>query len=96
MAERRFIERGDELCEWSLLVKGDDILAVRQIPHDGQVYLSTEDRPNRAGKQSEYQLDVEEVLERYAARSATETPVVDLLEDVRRAITTGQEAGTHD
>ena len=66
MTERRFIERGKP-GEWSLLVKGADVLAVRSIPHLGQRYYSTEDRPNRPDKQSQYQLDVEEVVERYAS-----------------------------
>ena len=84
MTERRFIERGKP-GEWSLFVRGADVLAVRSIPHLGQRYYSTEDRPNRPDKQSQYQLDVEEVVERYAARSATETPVPQLREDVEVA-----------
>jgi len=92
MTKRRFIERG-EPGEWSLLVRGEDVLAVRQIPHDGQVSLSTEDRPNRPDKQSQYQLDVEEVIEQYAARSATETPEMQLFADVDRALSAADPGG---
>jgi len=92
MTKRRFIERG-ELGEWSLLVKGEDVLAVRQVLHDGQVYLSTEDRPNHPDKQSQYQLDVEGVIEQYAARSGTETPEMELLADVHNALSAADPGG---
>jgi len=82
MTRRRYIERGEEFGEWSLLVKGDDVLAIRSIPHQGQRYYSTEDRANRPDKNSEFGLDIEEVVKRYAAYSDTETPLPELLEDV--------------
>jgi len=93
VTRRRFIERGDGAGDWSLLVRGDDVMAVRTVPHDGQLYYSTERRRNRADKSSEFQLDVDEVVERYAERSGTETPIPELLEDVERALSAADPGG---
>lgn len=83
---RRFIERGEELGEWSLLVDAEgEVVAVRTVPYDGQLVFSTEIRPNRRDKNSEYQLHVVEVVRRYAERSDTDRPVPELLEDVEAA-----------
>lgn len=77
------IERGDEIGDWSLLTKDGDVLAVRTVPHEGQTIYSTEDRPNRADKQSEFRLERSEVVARYIFRSETERSPEDLLAEIR-------------
>lgn len=55
------------------------------MPYDGQRIYSTEDRPNRADKSSEYRLSVEEVLERHAAACADRGAAV-AVEDLRERV----------
>jgi hypothetical protein len=58
---------GGTECRWTLRVYQDGVVVTsRTIPYDGQRYYSTEDRPNRADKSSQYKLSVEEVIERHA------------------------------
>jgi hypothetical protein len=53
---------------WTLQVAADGVVSTsRSVPYSGQRCFSTEDRPNRADKSSEYRLSVEEVLGRHAA-----------------------------
>jgi hypothetical protein len=66
------IDRGDD---WSLLVDDGDVMAVRQIPYDGQEYRSTESRPNRADKRSQFQLAMDEVVAHYARVEHGANPV---------------------
>jgi hypothetical protein len=66
------IDRGDD---WSLLVRDGDVMAVRQIPHDGQEYRSTENRRNRADKRSQYQLAMDDVVAHYARVEHDADPV---------------------
>lgn len=66
------IDRGDD---WSLLVDDGDVLAVRQIPFDGQEYRSTENRPNRADKRSQFKLAMDEVVAHYARVEHGANPV---------------------
>jgi hypothetical protein len=61
---RRIHDAGDD--DWSLLVRDGDVMAVKQIPYDGQRYVSTEDRQTRADKQSRYRLAADEVVAFYA------------------------------
>ncbi len=56
---------------WTLIVRDGEVLAVKAIPHEGQLIYSTEDKPNRAHKNSEFQLDVSEVVRRYVKKSRT-------------------------
>jgi len=57
--------------EWTLLVRDGELLAVRSIPYEGQLIYSTEDKPNRAHKNSKFQLAVSEVVRRYVRKSDT-------------------------
>lgn len=77
------IERGDEVGDWSLLVDRGEILAVRTVPYDGQLIYSTEDRPNRADKNSEYGLDARAVVRRYVEESDTERAFEALIDRVQ-------------
>jgi len=87
MTDRHVIERGAELGDWSLLVHPrGDVIAVRTVPYDGQLYYSTEDRPNRRDKNSEFRLDAREVVRRYVAHSDTEREVGELVDDVQVAL----------
>lgn len=79
----------DEGEEWSLHVRDGDIFAVKQIPFDGQRYISTEDIENRPGKNSEYQLDAETVIRRYAEISTTDRSVEALAHAVAAALDGG-------
>jgi hypothetical protein len=81
-----YIVEGEDLGDWSLLVQGDDVVAVRTVPHDGQLYYSTEDKPNRAHKNSEFQLDAREVVRRFAAKSDTDRGFGELIDDVQVAL----------
>jgi len=80
------IERGAFLGDWALLVDGDVVFAVRQIPHNGQVYYSTEDRPTRADKTSTYGLDAREVVRRYVRGSNTDRSFGEFVDDVQVAL----------
>jgi hypothetical protein len=60
--------RRKHAVRWTLRVAADGVVSTsRTVPYSGQRYFSTENRPNRADKSSEYRLSVEEVLERHAA-----------------------------
>ena len=85
------IERGDELGDWSLLVDRGEVLAVRTVPYDGQLYYSTEDRPNRADKNSEYRLDARDVVQRYVTESDTDAAFGELIDRVQAAL--GEDDG---
>jgi hypothetical protein len=78
--------RRKHTVRWTLRVAADGVVSTsRTIPYDGQRRFSTEDRPNRADKSSEYRLSVEEVLERHAAlcsKRGAEVSVDDLRERV--------------
>jgi len=83
------IERGDDLGDWSLLVDRGNVLAVRTVPYDGQLYYSTEDRPNRADKNSEFGLSAREVVRRYVKIAETDRVFGDLVDDVQVALLEG-------
>lgn len=60
--------RRKHTVRWTLNVAADGVVSTsRTVPYSGQRSFSTEDRPNRADKSSEYRLSVEEVLDRHAA-----------------------------
>lgn len=62
---------GELEFRWTLRVYADGVVeTARSIPYSGQRYFSTENRPNRADKSSEYRLSVEEVLDRHASACA--------------------------
>lgn len=81
-----FIEAGDEIGDWSLLVDRGDVVAVRTVPYEGQVIYSTEDRPNRADRTSEHQLDAREVVRRFVDEGDTDRAFGDLIDDVQVAL----------
>lgn len=83
---REHIERGDELGDWSLLVEDGDVIAIKTVPHDGALRYSTEDRPNRADKNSEYQLNARTVIRRYVQESSTRATFGELIDDVNIAL----------
>jgi len=72
--------------QWTLAVSGDVVTARVGIPYDGVLTYSTADKENRSDKNSVYQLEAREVVERYVEHSETERGVDDLLADVRAAL----------
>lgn len=73
--------------DWALVVTADaDVVARKAIPHDGVLTYSTRDRPGSPRKRSRFGLSVRQVIEHYAAQADTETPRVQLAEDVARAL----------
>jgi len=83
------------MWQWTLAVSGGNVIARVGIPYDGVLTFSTESRPNTADTNSEYQLDIHEVVRRYVKESETEHDVDDLLERVQEALNT-PEATDHD
>jgi len=69
--------------EWTLLVRDGEVLAVKSVPYEGQLIYSTEDRPNRAHKNSEFQLGVSEVVRRYVHESDTDRDEGELIDRVQ-------------
>jgi hypothetical protein len=93
MSESDADQEGDRVIEdhgqwdWSLRVTpAADVVARRPIQHDGVLTFSTADRPVSDRARSETRLTVEEVLEQYTTRADTETPKVELLEQVIAAL----------
>lgn len=83
MTATSVIVDGGDAGSWSLLVDRGDVLAVKIIPHNGQLYYSTEDKPNRLGKDSEFGLKAREVVRRFVDVSDCERPFGDLIDDVQ-------------
>ncbi|SDG44499.1 hypothetical protein [Halorientalis regularis] len=82
----RVIENHGE-WDWSLVVTESGIVAARKpIKHDGVLTFSTADRrvPDRARSQA--RLTVDEVIHQYVTRSSSDTPAVELLDDVVAAL----------
>lgn len=92
-------DAGDD--DYTLLVTDDGELEARKrIPFDGVRRYTTATRPLPTGRRTESQfaLDVDNVLDQYVQRSETQTPRATLAEDVARALreahdTTTQETG---
>ena len=60
---------GSDPTDYSLGVWEDGVVtAIRTVPYDGQRRYSTEDRPNRSDKSSQFRLSVDEVLAEYVER----------------------------
>ena len=60
---------GPDLTDYSLGVWEDGVVtAIRTVPYDGQRRYSTEDRRNRADKNSQFRLSVDEVIAEYVER----------------------------
>jgi hypothetical protein len=60
---------GPDPTDYSLGVWEDGVVtAIRTVPYDGQRRYSTEDRRNRADKNSQFRLSVDEVLAEYIER----------------------------
>jgi len=78
--------------QWSLVISDGEVAARCGVPYDGVLTYSTKDRPNRADKTSEYQLDVQEVVERYVDESETDATVDELLARVRAALEEVEDA----
>ena len=64
------VDRADsDPIDYSLGVWEDGVVtAIRTVPYDGQRRYSTEDRRNRADKNSQFRLSVDEVLVEYIER----------------------------
>lgn len=80
-------DAGDE--DYTLLVTEDGAVEARKrIPYDGVRRYTTASRSLPTGKrtQSQFGLDVDDVIERYIHRSSTQTPREELTEDVARAL----------
>lgn len=60
---------------WTLMVRHGDAMAVKEIPYSGQRYISTENRQNRADKNSRYQLVVDDVVAHYVREEYDACPV---------------------
>ena len=74
---------GEEPTDYSLAVWEDGVVeAMRSVPYSGQRYFSTEDRPNRADKTSQYRLSIEGVVDKYVMRGEPEAHIEDLRERV--------------
>ena len=74
---------GEEPTDYSLAVWEDGVVeAVRSVPYSGQRRYSTEDRPNRADKTSQYRLSIEGVIDKYLMRGEPEAHIEDLRERV--------------
>lgn len=58
---------GEREIRWTLKVCDNGIVQTsRTVPYNGTRVYSTQDRPNRADKSSQFRLSVEEVLDRHA------------------------------
>lgn len=82
--------------EFTLLVTDDGAVEARKrIPYDGVLRFTTETRALPTGRrtQSQYGLDVDDVIERYQARADTETARVELAEDVAQALRAVHQEG---
>jgi hypothetical protein len=90
-------DAGDE--DFTLLVTDDGALEARkQIPYDGVLRFTTEPRalPPGGRTRSQFGLGVDDVIDRYLARADTETPRVELAEDVAQARRIVQQEGEAD
>ena len=88
---RRVIETDcDDEHPWTLAGERNDDAVIatarKTIPHDGGLAYPTADRPIRADRRSEHQLDAREVVRRYVGRSETTTPFETLIDDVQVAL----------
>jgi len=86
---------GHGMWQWTLAVTNGDMIARVEIPYDGVLTYSTQDRPNNPHKNSEYQLSAREVVRRYVVERETDHDVDDLLERVQEALDT-PEGTDHD
>lgn len=84
MSEREpeVIVEGDDMGSWSLLVDRGDVLAVKTIPHNGQLYYSTEEKPGKA-RNSEFGLDAREVVSRFVQVSDCDREFGDLIDELQ-------------
>jgi len=86
-----YYQRGREQRHWVVDRAGPDptgyslgvcedgvVTAIRTVPYDGQRRYSTEDRPNRSDKSSQFRLSVDEVLAEYIERGEPEVSVDEL------------------
>lgn len=80
-------DAGDD--DYTLLVTDTcNVEARKRIPYDGVRYYTTEVRglPTGGRTQSQYGLSVDDVIDKYLARSGSDTTRATLAEDVARAL----------
>lgn len=84
MSEHTWVDVA-EYNHWSLKVSSEKgiVLAIREVPYDGQIYHSTENRRNDPSKRSEFQLSEREVVNRYIDRSGADADRRELLAKIR-------------
>ncbi|ERJ05104.1 hypothetical protein HLRTI_002903 [Halorhabdus tiamatea SARL4B] len=73
---------------WSLKVNPEKeiVLAIREVPFEGQIFFSTEYQPNDPKKRSEFRLSESEVVKRYVAKAKTDLEQRELLASVHWAL----------
>lgn len=60
--------------DWSLFIRDSFVAAVKPIPHEGQIWYSTnQEWPTDSHSRSEHGLTVHEVVSRYKDESDTDT-----------------------
>lgn len=81
----------EDLGKWqfALVVTDGEVTARCGVPYDGTLYYSTRDCPNRADRNSEYQLNAREVVRRYVDESQTERDFGLLIDRVQAALGDG-------
>jgi hypothetical protein len=88
-------DAGDD--DYTLLVTDDGAVEARKwVPYDGVRYYTTATRDLPTGRrtQSQYGLSVDEVIDQYLSRATTETPRVELAEDVAHALRAVRQEAT--
>lgn len=85
-SEELVIESAGEDDYTLLVTLGGDVEARKPIPSGGVRVHSSADLPRRRDATIEFGLDVAEVVHRYAVRSDTQTPELELHEDVTAAL----------
>jgi hypothetical protein len=73
--------------DYTLVVTlGGDVEARKPIPSGGVRVHSSADHPRRRDATSEFGLDIAEVVHRYAVRSDSQAPEIELHDDVTAAL----------
>jgi len=80
------VHSGNDPTDWALVVRADSVLeARRRIPHGGVLRFSTAER-NNAGKNSEFGLSTETVVDRYLAMAGVNIQKTLLVAQARQAL----------
>jgi len=87
---------GDAPTDWALVVRDDGVLeARRQIPYDGVLRYSSQQRTNTPQKNSEFGLAIETVVDRYLTKASVDVPKTLLVTRARQELAdgVGEESG---